>query len=671
MTKLVQVVSGPLEGISSVIGEGEPLSLGRSSHNHMVLAYDPWISSSHGVLKLIGDNAHYMDMNSSNGSFVAGKKIAANKYVAVKDFLVLGSTVLRISNGSKWLQGRPHRLESTDLRGLAQHPLIKLAAEQALFRQSPIIGTIHLFLALLDSDRPEIVRFLKSLNFDVAKLRHRIEKLLIFEGKNRWINDFLVYQYKINKNSDTLVTPMVQDLMERIMRMGESEWLPHLKVILSENFNLLFPLMGIDDEDDQEDDPLELTDKVTLNPFDSEHKEIILPARFWRHFDVALHKSRVVMITGRRGSGKTTILKQCFHALPKVDIALFKSGEKRIYDPRLFSLFNSMEAFEGYYQQIEADLHGEKTIGIDHFDQLLKLMESVGMEVDPLMTLIKQRPAPTILALHSKLLPPLQHLFQNITLIHLDDYLGKVKRDILYNLIEIFERDTKYRLDDEARKFLRNQLLRRSNFMAVESFFDFCRIRLENLSFLYSELNLAAQRGRRTISVLFFQEMLDEWENARFGAELNVTQSVDVNATGKHRAVTERFPSYRNGEGGLVLRLERAMRKFLEKHFTKVMVTTTFDSMKELEGSDREYAVKERIRLLLECIDEAFVHWHRGYSKDMSPDSIANSVAIEDDAEVLWSEYSYRFQMMDEAFLSEKFFDEFGRVFLHRLQEIN
>ncbi len=670
MTKLVQVVSGPLEGISCVIGEGEPLSLGRSSHNHMVLAHDPWISSSHGVLKLISDEAHYMDMNSSNGSFVAGKKISSNKYVPVSDFLVLGSTVLRISNGSKWIQGKPHRLESADLRPLAQHPLIKLAAEQALFRQSPIIGTIHLFLALLDSERPEINRFLKSLNFDIGKLRHRIEKLLIFEGKNRWINDFLVYQYKINKNSDTLVTPMVQDLMERIMRMGESEWLPHLKVILSENFNLLFPLLGINDEEDGAEDPLELTDKVTLNPFDSEFKEIILPARFWRHFDAGLQKSPLVIITGRRGSGKTTILKQCFHALAKVDIPLFKSGDKRIFDPQLFSLFNTMDAFDDYYAQIVEELNSDKIIGIDHFDHLTKMMESRNKNIEALIELMIDRDNVTVVALDSKLLPSHQHWFQQVGLIHLDDYLGKVKRDILNNLIDLFERDTKYRLDDAARKLLRQKLLRRTNFMAVEAFFDFCRIRLESLSFLYSEVNFVMPKGRPTISAAFFGTMLEEWENARFGAELSVTQSVEVGSTGKHRAITERFPSYRNGEGSLCLRLERSMRNFLEKHFGQVLVNATFDSMKELEGADREHAVKERLRLLLESIDESFVYWHRGYSKDMSPDNIAGSVAIEDDAEVLWSEYSYRFQMMDEHFLSEKFFDEFGRVFLHRLNEI-
>ncbi|CAM2064411.1 FHA domain-containing protein [Sulfidibacter corallicola] len=670
MSKVVQVVSGPLEGISYVVGEAEPLSIGRSKHNHMIMGYDPWISGNHALVKLVDDELHLMDMNSSNGSFVNGKKVSPNKFVPVDDFFVVGSTVLRIASGAKLVQGKPMPLRRPQMEAYAQHPLLQEAVAQAERRDSPMVGTLHLFLAMLESEQVEVFRFLQSLKYDVAKLRHRIDKLHLFEGNLRWINDFLVYQYKITKKTETVISPMVQAMMEQVIRLGDSEWLPHLKLLLSDTFNLLFPLLGIQENEYEDEDPLECTDKVTLTPYDSDVKEIILPARFWRHFDHALRQTRVVLLTGRKGTGKTTILKQCFHALPKVDISLFKAQNKRLFDPQMFAIFNEMEFLGSYLRNLESDLQDSLTVGIDHFGFLVRLMESQQRDPQALIHAVHRRPHATVLAIDSNLLPAIQSRFSSVTVVHLDDYLGKVDRDIMTNLVQEFERITKCRISEKALKYLRRTLLVRHNFMALESFFDFCATRLEQLSFLYAELSFGPEANRKTLSCNFFRAMLEDWDQARFGAGSLLPGNHDSHITGKQVAMTDRYPSLRNQEGALYLRMASMLRAFLEKRFGAEMARDVLDVLEDKEQADREDALKERLRVLLDSFGEAFTLWFRDFQQEIGPRALEKVVAVSDDAEALWAEYDYRFGLMDELFVSEKFFDTAGKIFLQRMNEI-
>lgn len=73
------------------------IKIGRDKSNDIVLN-NPMISRFHGVIQKIKDDYYIHDLESSNGTFVNGKRVPKGKYVKIKasDVIEIGKTRLKI-----------------------------------------------------------------------------------------------------------------------------------------------------------------------------------------------------------------------------------------------------------------------------------------------------------------------------------------------------------------------------------------------------------------------------------------------------------------------------------------------------------------------------------------------------------------------------------------------
>lgn len=73
------------------------ITIGRDKSNDIVLN-NPLISRFHGVIQKIKEDFYIHDLESSNGTFVNGKRVPKGKYLKIKasDIIEIGKTKLKI-----------------------------------------------------------------------------------------------------------------------------------------------------------------------------------------------------------------------------------------------------------------------------------------------------------------------------------------------------------------------------------------------------------------------------------------------------------------------------------------------------------------------------------------------------------------------------------------------
>ena len=688
MPKMIQVVTGPLEGMSFIIGDGQSISLGRSSQNDVTLAYDPWISSTHGVLKNSKQTIYLMDLNSSNGSFINGKKIQANVFLDIREFFIIGSTLCRVSEPGRLINTHPLSLRREEAEQYLNHPLMNAAFKLTRERSIPMLGSFQLFKAVLDQEVAQVERFLKSLGMDIKRVRHRLEKLHVFDGDLCWINEFLHYQNRPMKTGDCFLTPLVQDLLSKHGKNGRFNPVFFLRLMLSDTYNLLFPLLDITENGRAEEDDAD-AERVTMHPYQSTSREIVLPTRFWMAFDQAMGETPIVLLTGKKGTGKTTILKQCFHALPKVDISYFKKGNKRIFDPKVFLVFNEPIELKPYLNQIIEVLNSDRIVAIDHFGYLVSLLEENGFDGGRLVNAINQRDVPLILAVAEEHLLYVRSLFEDAGTLRLDEYIGKVSKDIFFNLMADFQKETKCQISESARIFLKQAILPHYNFAAMEAFFEFCTEKIQSLSFLYSELSWSGNKNR-TLSKIFFQEVLETWENPldkRDKAEEESVGEDDTDATAddlQPPPIPEEIPGpppsdIDTGPSGptptvpvgmetaFTAQVESILENFFTKHFGKEGIYSNFSGRVAEQGNlnlpQKQEEIRKHLEALLECLDPGFDQWFASILKEIDPKDIEKQPGMADNHEGMWNEFVYRVELMDTNYERGHFFNIAKKMF--------
>ena len=73
-----------------------PLTLGRGDQNDLVLAGDEFASSRHARIEVRGDGAWVQDLESTNGTFVNGSRVAGAHRLDAGDVLRVGETDLLV-----------------------------------------------------------------------------------------------------------------------------------------------------------------------------------------------------------------------------------------------------------------------------------------------------------------------------------------------------------------------------------------------------------------------------------------------------------------------------------------------------------------------------------------------------------------------------------------------
>jgi pSer/pThr/pTyr-binding forkhead associated (FHA) protein len=73
-----------------------PLTVGRGGQNDLVLAGDDFASARHARIEVRGDGVWVQDLESTNGTFVNGSRVAGAQRLDQGDVLRVGETDLRV-----------------------------------------------------------------------------------------------------------------------------------------------------------------------------------------------------------------------------------------------------------------------------------------------------------------------------------------------------------------------------------------------------------------------------------------------------------------------------------------------------------------------------------------------------------------------------------------------
>lgn len=94
VSKLV-ITSGPKAGLELPLGT-EPMTIGRSSESGLVIR-DDYTSSHHARILLRGDTWAVQDLDSTNGTFLAGKRLTgAPSAISIGDTVKVGATTFEL-----------------------------------------------------------------------------------------------------------------------------------------------------------------------------------------------------------------------------------------------------------------------------------------------------------------------------------------------------------------------------------------------------------------------------------------------------------------------------------------------------------------------------------------------------------------------------------------------
>jgi Nif-specific regulatory protein len=154
-------IEGPLTGHTFALPEGD-WTIGRGARNHLEL-HDKAVSREHCILRRTGQSLRMIDLNSHNGTFVNGEKIA-ERQLAPNDRLQIGISVFIFRSGEAALDGgsvmslHTIDLESTELLSgeMEGSDLDQVLESNHSLRLLLRIGTmLHSFRALHDAQNPE------------------------------------------------------------------------------------------------------------------------------------------------------------------------------------------------------------------------------------------------------------------------------------------------------------------------------------------------------------------------------------------------------------------------------------------------------------------------------------------------------------------------------------
>ncbi len=94
--RLVVARSPSLEEGSAFPLNSAPVTVGRGGQNDLVLEGDEFASSRHVRIELRGDGVWVQDLESTNGTYVNGSRVAGAQRLDVGDILRVGETDLRV-----------------------------------------------------------------------------------------------------------------------------------------------------------------------------------------------------------------------------------------------------------------------------------------------------------------------------------------------------------------------------------------------------------------------------------------------------------------------------------------------------------------------------------------------------------------------------------------------
>lgn len=133
----IDVISGANEGLSQQFSQ-QSIRIGRQTGNDLNLN-DNRVSSQHCVISVEGGNVYITDLQSSNGTFVSGRRVTAKAPIFPGDQIQIGDTVL----GCSFLQQQatpPPQVQQPQYAPQQQTPPQMQTPQQPITAQQQMVG---------------------------------------------------------------------------------------------------------------------------------------------------------------------------------------------------------------------------------------------------------------------------------------------------------------------------------------------------------------------------------------------------------------------------------------------------------------------------------------------------------------------------------------------------
>jgi len=682
MPDCLLIVSGPYEGQRIQLNSKEPMILGRGRANPISLPLDPCLSTRHARLELSGHHILVKDLNSSNGSFIQGQKLSPAKPYQVRNFLVLGSTILK-REPPKREQALGQPISLAEARQSSDPNLktwLEYAGKLSQKTGKQYIDTTSLLLAFFLKN-PDIMNPICSdFMIDPEFLKSKWEKDHYFEVPRAWLNDFMVISHKQKLGDDLLVTPLASELLKRAS--NEKDPLKRLALIFGLPFNLCYPLLDWEktkvrwaysiekltrEKAKCKDAPPPPKAKApepqkSITPpkppkppsqmaqfmpgeATGEGKLLVLPDRFWNDLAQNMAQPQPVVLLGHKGSGKSSILQHVFH--PESNFYQ-KKDDFILYDSRVFLILNSDKKLERFMASLIRDLSLKDFVGIDHLDHLLMNLQDLGIDRGPLIQALKKPVAHVLIGLDMENRSMISGLLDSPKILYLGTYLDQVREDLYKILLRRFELKVKCMLSSDARHFIQQFVIDPSpdNIASICDFLDLATRRAQGIDFPFHELSSATlaggQLGRR-----FFQALYEDWVGV-----------------GKGHALEEEDPLAEDPFKTFAYQLEDLVQAF-SKNALKIGLhysdqTRSLRDHRNLNEEEKLQQLKSQIVCLLTAYQHAFQKWFPGFWNPLSPDELRRAGS---NPRKLWQMFEERAELIDEPYAEDQFNEATSRVF--------
>ena len=657
----VKILSGVNEGLSFPVAAGQSLYVGRNANNQIPLVYDGWASGTHAVFTLRKDQLFLCDLDSTNGTVVHGKLIAKNDYVPVEKFFVIGSTLFSVSHVSLRLDYRPIPLSASRSFKWKDAAIFKTAL--AFCEGEPALTCAHVFLALLQHHQLELSNFFqeRGLALDVRGLEKRIKQKNYFQGTLAWINRYLQLPQEPTSDGIQFLSPKAQNILEKFGGTSGIDPESALRGLLQDDYNLVFPLLNWEPEKEPSEpdypstEPFPATGPTFLAQVDPRVMTDLVAMRgLWERFADAHRVGAIAVLTGSRGCGKSTALKQALEQSKKFPLPKeLQTGPALLFDGRILSCFDHRDGAKAYLDRLTHNLERGGLTVIDHFHAWIEGLKQWDLHSETFASLLRTRCGPTILTVDLKNLDLIPDLLVPHEIVDMDHYLMPQLPNVYDHLLKRAEEDWGHSFEQGTRRFFREHIAA-ANPMNLKLLADFLQLSVARMRDLESALTPLEQENlaRSKIAEQCFQTVYEE----HFVGQVPLPQ-----------------PSDGSLEEETLHHIEQLVQK-LSDHMFKVPLrysdrSQSFLVAGKISRKQKLGELKTHLVRLVWTIQSMFPQWFERFWLQLDPKLIQNEVG--NNPRKMWSIYCRRTEKMDASYALDAFFQMGRELLLDAMQTRN
>ena len=679
MVAYIQVISGPEEGLSLVLNEGDKVQIGRGPKNGLIIAHDSYISTLHAELAFVGGVVKLLDCRSSNGSVISGRRIPAQTWYDVDTFFILGSTPFHVS-----ISGEPQEANTQvplrlDDASWGKSRIVAKGVEIAVARGQKHLDSVALFLAVNELFPDLLLPTFTKLRIQPKSLFDTWKSQAIFDGERQWINNFLELQFSLPKSPAVLVTPKVCHFLKSASpRRGLKPELALIE-ILGDRFNLCFQLLEWNryqqawlETKKALQESLEPAKKnAVIQPpvlGDAPTKKASIGAQIDEEIEAILKKGQIVELTGEPGCGKTRVLNRF------LDAQFMRADESRdrflpaLMDIRTFLTFHTLSELPIFIKKIILALDKAPLVGIDHFDELLEIMKRELLDHDSLLSAIHQRNCQLIIAAKRS------DAFRQIKLhgtrrLDVGTFSLLLRQSVLEAMMHRFERESGFRISAANRKWLNEKLWdMAANCHNVREIFDIAVSRSRDA--LEQRQKWAPSDSTKEELELYFFESILKVKSAE-------SKAVEPAKPLPPPTPPEAIPVLRAPDPGSVMdfvyQVEDFIKAFVEEEFHLGLdYTDRTYSIREsglLNQEEKLQQLKSFLVFLLTSYRESFRVWFQKFWNQIDPQVLRSYSNIGNNPKKLWAEFQQRAGKIDMALAEDQFIEMAAEAFRRSWRE--